>query len=125
MMRCSECGGERGDHLPGCPIPGDEFFENFADAMRVGEPGPCAFIGGGFVYDDAGDIAMTYSIEHRRSYHVLDGDAVRTLRESSANGGLTSCVDCGKAIFVPGKPEAGIVVRGMPGGFNLKGQVIE
>jgi hypothetical protein len=116
--RCSECGAESNrfgilDHLPGCPIPGDAFFENFADAMRTGEPGPC------IAPDDE------YGAWMPRAYHVLDGDAVRTLREASASGGLTACLDCGKMIFVAGKPEAGIVVRGMPGGFNMKGVELE
>lgn len=77
----------------------DEFIEQWAAAMRVGEPGACDGV----------------------PYHVLEGDAVEALRESSAAGGLAYCERCGKGIFVPGYPDAGIPVYGLPGGVNMKG----
>jgi hypothetical protein len=79
----------------------DSFMFVISDAMRVGQPGPCK------------------KRNRRRTYHELHGDDVRAVRASSGNGGIVHCVRCLKPIFVPGDPEAGIIVQGID--VNMKG----
>lgn len=100
----------------------NDFFENFANAMRVGEPGLC-FVSFVSYFEEREGIGTERIDEpdEVRSYHTLDGDAVRTL-QGTAGGGLTPCLDCGKSIFVPQTKEApSFVVHDLPGGINMKG----
>lgn len=82
---------------------GDDFFAEYAGAMRVGAPGPC------------------YGVEGRaRTWHTLDPAAVEELRDLGVGGGLAPCLDCRKMIFVPGKPDAGMTIHGLPERFAPK-----
>lgn len=73
--------------------------DEYADAMRVGSPGPC--------YAEPPSPGIRDTPDR---WHVLDGDAVRHLRTASAGGGIAFCERCGVAIFVPGNPDAGVEI---------------
>lgn len=112
----------------------DAFVTEWANAMRTGKPGPCyvddhdceACGGSGISgYDrehgpQPCDVCYQGRIFVRLPYHVLPGDAVEALRESSTAGGLAYCERCDAAIFVPGYCDAGLVVRGF-GDIPMKG----
>ncbi len=111
-----------------------DFFGDYSNAMRVGEPGACyvpngecATCGGTGVDDvpyAAEPCPHCYQgmIYVRRSYHTLSSDTVERLRTVGVGGGLATCLDCDKPIFVPGNADAGISVVGFLGAINLKGQ---
>lgn len=85
-------------------------FEQFADAMRVGSPGPCY-----------ARWAPDPDVERPRParWHTISASSIETLRATST-GGVAFCDTCGEAIFVPGRAPDSLVVKGLDVAMKMR-----
>lgn len=99
-----------------------QFNYELGFAMSTGSPGPCHF--GDIVQVELGNTETgeppTYEPEHTQPYHILDGNDVESLQRAGT-GGLAVCERCGIKVFVPGRSDCGLVVKGRGYGPGMNG----